>query len=303
MANPNIERVSFEEIQEFKNLDLHALPTAVAPDNLVMLIYDTNTRLFTHANIDTIADGDVNISTDALLETDITVNTDDLPVNRGHVFLQGTSFTDVINTLCNPPTDSSLAVTISETVIEWGVSTSRETAHVFTQGTETDGEDAGTIVYYKDNVVQGSAIDISAVNIEGDVLYEVALDTLTNTLPLKAFRSGAIMRVIFPVFIGNGASASANGVLLKDIKKDGFIICDFPGLAAGFDHYWFAVEENNIPIHWAEIDAQGNETAINKGELSLLFEYTETFMHNGNNFFAYRTLNQKTLPLRIKIYF
>jgi hypothetical protein len=299
--NANIERITFEEIQEFKNLNLYELPAQANPANLMILIYDTNTKSFSSGVMD--ASGNITITTDAILTRNVTVNTDDLPVNRGHVFLQGTAFTDVIDVLCNPPTDSSLSKSLDVILIEWGVATARTISHVFTQGTETDGEDAGTIVYYKDNVVIGSATDSTSITAESTVLYEVGVDTLNTTLPIKSFREGINMRVIFPIFIGQGFGPVATTPELQDLEIDRYIICDFPTIAGGFDYYWFSVEQGKTPLRWAEIDAAGAETGINKGDISTLFEAAGSFQHNGNTMSSYRTVGKKIFALRIKIEF
>ena len=306
--NANIERITFEEIQELKDLNLYDLPAAVDPANLVMLVYDTNTRQFTSSILD--ASGNITITTDALLVRDITVNTDALPVNRGHVFVQGTAFTDVIDVLCNPPTDSSVVVSIDIPVIEWGVATARTISYVFNQGTETDAVNAATGNLFVDNVLLGPltpspgvTIITASVTAESTVVYKVEVDSLNTSLPVKSFSETVSMRVIFPIFIGTGITPAATTPELQDLVTDGFLYCNFPGLAAGFDTHWFAVEQNKIPLRWAEVDAQGIETGFNKGPISTLFEQSGNFQHNGNTFFVYRTVSAKTFPLRIKIDF
>lgn len=301
--NPNIERVSFEEIQEFKDLNLFNLPAVASPDNLIMLVYDTRTSSFLHAKIDALGGGVV--FDEAKLTKDVTVNTEKLPVNSGYVFLQGTSFTDVLDILCNPPTDSTLTAAVDRDIIEYGIGVPRVLSYTFDMGTETGPIDVATVEYFRGATLLPSQTDSLAITSGDEVVYTIkATAPAAGATPLKAFQSSVIMRVVIPTFIGLGQTAvPTNDKSLQDIKKDGYIICDFTDVSNDFDFYWFAVDHTFVPKRWAEIDEQGHETGTNKGGMDLLFEPANSFVYTTNTFFSYRTLDKKVLPLRIKIYF
>lgn len=302
--DPNIERIHFEQIQEFKNLDLYnMLPTGDIND-LILLTYDVASKTFTKTVLEAASGGNILVSVDAKLTADVPVNTDKLSVPRGYIFRKDTVLTDVLSLLCNPPVVSTFSATATPGIIMVGAPTPRTLSYDFVQGVDTESIDVSSVAYFKGGTPMAGPTDTTVVQIPGALTYKVAASTLSVALASKYMESLVTVSVAYPHFVGAGATALTDPKVTV-IPSDKFIICDFPSISNSTqDFHWFAVHDSDVPLTWVEIDSAGNEDPINRGEISTLFEKQpvgDIFL--GNTFMYYKTRVEKILPLKIKINF
>ena len=119
MKEPKIQRITFEEIQEFYPLDLIDYPYNPGdpgdPFNTLMLIYDTDTKSFIVAPVNT-GGSDVTIE-NAKLTADITANPDfDWVIDKN--FVAGMSLQQVMEQLLSPPVPATATIGSTPSIID-----------------------------------------------------------------------------------------------------------------------------------------------------------------------------------------
>lgn len=286
--NANIERIHFEQIQEFKDLDLYALSPGENPEEMILLAYDPVIRKFVPAILDTDPNsGGVTVLNDAKLSRDIVVQTDKLPVPRGFIFKKDTEFTDFVELLCNPKEGPTLTLVVSPSLIEVNVATSVGLTYNYTQ---RDGGvlDPATLQYFRETVAATNGED-TTITSEKTVGYSMFIDmNESDDFEAENLTDTSSLRAVYPNFIGTSATGSAPGSLasprLDDIKVDGELICELNQVSSDFTYYYFAVHTSNNPTDWVEIDDNGVEDFLNGGTIDTVFNNVGTVVYKNNNY-------------------
>lgn len=305
--NANIERITFEEIQEFKDLDLFELTEGENPEELILLAYDPALNKFVTAILDVNpSSGNITINNDAQLTRDITVITEDLPVAKGFVFKKDTDFTEFVQILCNPSKPSILVLSATPTIIEVNTATPILLSYAYTQN---DGGvlDAATLEYFRETVATFSG-ESTTILTESTITYNIFIDMLlSDQYAAEKLTDADTIRAIYPHFIGIDGSGTTPGALvgplLTDIKTLDYFYADFTALDEGFTYYWFAVHTSNNPLSWAEVDSNGTEDFLNSGDLDTLFNYSGQITYKNNTYSVYMTNATDFNGGRIKIKF
>lgn len=303
--NANIERIHFEQIQEFKDLDLYALVPGENPEEMILLAYDPVIRKFVPAILDTNPNsGGVTVFNDAKLVRDVVVQTDKLPVPNGFIFKKDTEFTEFVELLCNPKEGSVLALLATPLLIEVNQATNIALNYTYTQ---RDGGtlDLATLTYFRETVAtfDGEATTITSektvgysmfVNMNASADFEA--ENLTSTDSIRA---------VYPNFIGVTSDGNAPGALtnprLDDIKVDGDLICELNEVSQDYTYYYFAVHTSNNPTDWVEIDSNGVEDFLNGGPIDTVFNNVGTVTFKNNTYaiwMSYKTQWGKRIKIK-----
>ena len=320
MNNANIERISFEEIQEFKNLDLYLIDPSLNPYQTVLLAYDPSTRKFGTAILDTDpSSGGVIVQNDAKLLRDVIVSTDKLSIAPGYIFKKDLEFTEFVEELCNPRILPVLSLTVSPNLVEVAVNVQIQLSFDYLKNGYGE-KDLATLLYFKNNVSLGNSLpsedyaDIITPTTENQITYKVNVNSLDVEnasgevlVPAVLTTDSEYLRVAYPNMNGESETqalpdlvSDGSKTALTDIKRTHNVILDLSG---NFKYHWFATHISNIPTAWTEIDANGVEDAWNNGPIDSLFEKVGIASYNGNSFDIYFTQTKTTFSNRIKIKF
>lgn len=304
--NANIERIHFEQIQEFRDLDLYSIDPSANPEENILIVYDPVIRKFVPAILDTDpTSGGVTVFNDAKLIRDVVVQTDKLPVPRGFVFKKDTEFTEFVELLCNPKEGPILTLNASPALIEVNQATNVFLSYTYTQ---RDGGtlDTDTIEFFRETVATFDG-EATTVTTERTVNYSMYVDMdASDDFEAEKLDDSDSIRAVYPNFIGTSVDGNAPGSLsgprLSDIKTDGTLIAELNQVSTDFTYYYFAVHTSNNPIEWVEIDDNGQEDFLNGGPIGTAFSNVGTVTFKNNSYSIWMSA-KTTWGKRIKIKF
>lgn len=312
---PQIQHITFDEILEFKDLDMHKL--AQEANTVWAIVYDPITRKYIKSKL---YDGYSMTIYKAELSQAYVTNTDKLSVERGFIFESGSSLDDVVRALTNPPAKPKVTISISNRMVEASVSTSLNISFSPFQG---DGcpIDATSAIFYVDNVDIGGTGSFDLLRTtEQTVNVRMIVSTVScsgASYNDPTLSDSTFVRVVYPHFIGFKAVLTGGGHLpitssdlssredLEDVTLTKRIIIDFNTLGvSGASYLYFATHTSHAPKSWVEISASGVEDGINKGDIDVLFDKLPSAVsHKGNDYNIYITKQPTEFAKRIKIKF
>jgi len=304
--NANIERIHFEQIQEFKDLDLYALSPGENPEEMILLVYDPVVRKFIPAILDTNPNsGGVIVNNQAKLLRDVVVQTDDLPLPSGYIFKKDIEFTEFVEILCNPKVGPVIVLTATPALIEVNQATNVTLVYAYTQN---DGGvlDVPTLQYFRETVATTSG-EATTIITESTVNYSVFIDMIaSDDFGAENLTDTDTIRAVYPNFINTSSDGNAPGTLtnprLADIKTDGSLICELNEVSSDFTYYYFAVHTSNNPTDWVEIDENEVEDFLNGGPIETAFTNVGSVTFKNNSYSIWMSA-KTTWGKRIKIKF
>jgi hypothetical protein len=298
--NSNIERITFEQIQEFKDLNLSEIEAVENEYMIVLLSYDTVTKKFGTALMNTSSgSGGVSSNTQSVLLSNVEVKTDDLSISRGYVFKKGIDMTSVVKLLSEPPVKSVLSLNASRVLFQ--VNTSHALTLSYTYTINGGGLLDETTVSY----LEGSTSILAASDVffssPKEIEFKVSGNMGGNDLFFAEKLYGTInAKAIYPVFSGKGASTLTDAILV-DISTDREMVLDYATPVAYLTTYWFALHTSINPKSWVELDSSGNELASNGGTIDSLFEVSLPITYKNNSYLIYSTTHETSFTGDVKI--
>lgn len=310
-----IQRVTFDEIEEFEALDIHDIPQET--DVVWSITYDPITGKFNMAKI---YNGYQMMINKAQLTKEFETRTDKLSVDRGFKFRKDWDLDRVVEALTDPATAPRLTTNTSIKLIEVAVSTSIDIYYTYTQN---DGgmNQPSLATFYADDVQLAHSVYVVARSSEATIKLttNIVIDIAITPVPrfdMTNMSANNYIKVIYPSFHGykvvpgSGSRADvAEGDLtekqLDDITATKDVIFNFQALhGTGALYYWFVVSSSHNPVSWVSIDSAGVEDGLNQGSISTLFEaQATTITYNGNSYTAYLTKQPTEFNNRVKIKF
>jgi hypothetical protein len=316
MSNdPNIIRVSFEEIQEFHKLNLFdVLPTV--DGSVLILTYDPATRLFSISTIN-LGSSVINLTQNATLATNVTTQTDGLPVERGFIFEKDSSLTEVLQLLTNPifnaeaileVTNTLTGVPYKETLLV-EIATSTQLSFAYEYNKRQGGNlVAASDLYYLDNVAIANPSSVTYNSLTTGELKIKVVSEVNASFPASDIYDTVDLKVVYPIIYGTSAvdvkpsDFTTGTVLLADLATDPSIELPIKGEAASI-YYWFGIQASSIPINWIGVYSNGTLQYSNEGLVSNNFNNKGTVIHKGHTYNVYMTKNKTLFEQNIKLNF
>ena len=301
---PKVQRVDFDLIEEFKNLNTEELPNVA--NTSYIITYDPSIQDFVYVEIF----GGTNVTImQAQLARDLIVTNTSLGIDLNAPFKIGDKFTDVIDSIINPKVGGVFSVSVSPNLVKVGPSHSISINDSFTRNDEGGIKSTN---YFVDNSEIFGTTFTNASSIEAWTPVRVRMETDdTGGLPANVFEKTVQLRTVYPQFFGSTGNTDRdvgfpdfNNEILTDAATDKYIILDFPDLnIASASFLWFAVHTSRTPTGWAEIDDKGKEDAINNGDLPGLFikQGASVTDQYGSIFYVYKVAEKTDFSKRIKI--
>lgn len=286
--NPNIQRISLEEIQELKDLNLFDLQAGANPYELVLMAYNPATGKFmtTTINTDPTSDGAISVTFASVLEKDVTVLTEKMSAEKGFIFKKDSTLQDVVSLLANPKTAPKVVIDEMGEFIEVNKDFPYSITYSYAQndGGESDSDTEGFMLD------GGATVSTSSVKVtvETDVIFSALVDTAENDYyPATRLQGDKILKAVYPCFTGLGNGPVVDDFInpiLADIKGTSEIILSMPEASEGISQYWFATHMSNSPKTWQNII-----DTTEGGKIDSLFVYTKEVIYNGNIYKVYVT--------------
>ena len=320
--NPYIQRILFEQIQEFKSLDLQEFdptdPDYV--DKFPILVYNAASNQFTLAPFPKNFYGNIITST-AELKTSHTAGPSS-PMPIGFTFVQGWDLDQVVEAICNPPVSGTLSFNADKSLVEIGLQTDINLTYNWNQQSEGPVVPS-TFIYYRGSTVLHSGSIVSPftdhllASNRGTITYKVEFRTGdTPNFPSSIKTATDTVKAVYPHFAGandNGAfptsltAAGSHKQTLTDIEATHNATVNYSGIVPPATplptkFYWFAVEDRLTPTEWIGL-AGGHEDPDNSGEITSSYNKAPNTISYKNT--AYRVYMTKVYtyydtPVRIK---
>jgi hypothetical protein len=306
-VNPNIERISFEEIQEFKDLDLFHL----VPENneylVVLLAYDAVTKKFGTALLDTNPESglDIVVNNNSSLTSDIIVETDLMSVPEGYIFTAGTDLTEVMQLLANPPVEPIVTLNTPFDLYEVNVAQNIPLSYVYTQN--AGGTlDVGSLAYYNGVTGIGNPYPITFTQ-AGPVNLNLLIDMDASTYyTARKLKGEKIIKAVYPIFNGvtgnNAETVILDTPLLRDLDSGEVILDTDNMVVTNTAYYWFAIHRSLDPVQWVTMD-RGHESIMNGGPIDSLFTLADSITYKNNIYNVYMTDHETVFSDKLKIKF
>lgn len=263
MIEPKIERVSFDQIEEFKDLNTEEL---TGGDKLYSIMFDPNTGLFKYTQI---YDGFNITNINSKTTSAIAVVNPNLGVPVGAILPIESTMDDLATFLLDPPTEAVYSMSLDKSIIR---TRSIEQINVSYSYMAGDRGAITSVKYFKDNVVQGSNIIDINENIEKQIEIKVIIDTDdTGTLGANQIVMTKTLYISAVEFFGTvgGTSRIVTGADFTNpyLSAATDAIFNYPALVAGVGYFWFAALKSKSPSEWISINTDGSEDAINRGTI------------------------------------
>jgi hypothetical protein len=316
MSNePNISKISFEEIQEFQWLNLFDI-TSFAEGTVILLTYDPATRLFTTAELN-INTGVINLTQDSTLQSNITTTTDKLPVESGYVFKLGESLTEVLQTLTNPIFNSKVTLSTTNSIsgeqssdtILVEIATSTQVTFSYEYEKRQGGAlDPGTEVYYLNNSSVNNPTTITYSNLTSAELKIRVTNVANSSFGITQIYDTMSVKSVHPIFHGVSATDvkpsdfTSGTLVLADVVVDKEIELPIKGESTA-TYYWFGMHTSLTPINWIGVYSNGTLQYSNEGLMLSTFNNKGTITHKGHIYNIYMTKSKTLFEQNIKINF
>jgi hypothetical protein len=312
---PNISKISFEEIQEFQWLNLFDIPSS-EDGTVIILTYDPATRVFSVAEVN-LGTSVINLTQESTLLYNITTATDDLPVERGYVFKKGETVTEVLQRLASPifnakvtlsSTNNVSGITSDNTLLVEIATPSQITfSHVY-EKRQAGNEAAGTDLYYLDNVAATNPKTLTYNTItSGEFKIKVTSESNTSFDASDVFDTMDV-KSVYPIFHGVSAVDSkpndftAGSLVLADIVEDGEVELPISG-ETDAAYYWFGIHTSITPINWIGVYSNGTLQYSNEGLMLSNFNNKGTVIYKGFIYNVYMTKSKTLFEQNIKLNF
>ena len=256
MTEPNIQRITFDQIDEFKALDTEKL--ARIADTQYIITYDPLIGKFVFSELY----GGLNITNiDATTDVDIVNNNPALGLIDKLVIPEDTSLTEFVHMLLNPSKKGTLTCSVSPELVETGVSTIFTISYNYSQ--HSDGPMA-SVTYIADGNNIGANIFSYTFTSEESLAVGVSLKSSAGSLPADTFNCFTEIKGVYPEYYGSGGLASdfvtrptvtqtvlSTALNIIDARRE-FVI-DYPSLGFEAANWpWFAIAvSRGLPKKWA----------------------------------------------------
>jgi len=220
--------------------------------------------------------------------------------------------------LCNPPRPPILTLTANKYLIEINEPTDVTLTYAYTQNAAGGIDPIYPVTYKRGATAIVGNVDRLTASSIGTVTYSVELRTLDSTqYPSALMTATDTVKVIYPFLIGAGPTNTLSSVnpleeadkqALHDISATRYLVANFdsivpPATPTPQNYYWFAAHQSQVPTEWVAVDANGVESALNRGPISTGFSDIGNLTFKGQSYKLWMGIQPTFYSSRIKIKF